>query len=172
MFRRKLLLPGLGLILSCAGIAMAQEAQTPTTTQPNQTVNTDRARRGGLRHRQMQMRRQRLVVGRVLNLTDDQKKQRQAIRQKYVASTRTQREQLFQLREKRLAGSFTPEDKERAKALRLEMRNSMREMRGEALNILSPEQRSQLEGLQQQRKQRREEMMKRRPEFLKNKPAN
>jgi Spy/CpxP family protein refolding chaperone len=103
-------------------------------------------------------------------LTEDQRKLAQSIRQKYFAATKTHREQLFQLREKRLAGTFTAEDQERAKTLRQEMMTAMRGMREESLGVLTPEQRSQLDSLRGERRQRREEMRQRRQELRQNRP--
>jgi Spy/CpxP family protein refolding chaperone len=87
--------------------------------------------------------------------------------QRQFAATKAQREELFQLREKGLAGNFTPEDQARARTLHQEIRGAMAGGRGEMIGILTPEQRSQLETLQQQRKQRNEERLNRRQEFLK-----
>jgi hypothetical protein len=160
---RKLLPPSLLLLFTFGTVATAQETQPPKPTEQNQSVRRQRPQRGFL-GRQLREKRQRLAVGQALNLTDEQKKLGQSIRQKYIASMKTQREQLFQLREKRLAGTFTDEDQQRATALRQEMRTAMQGMHAESLGVLTQEQRTQLDSLREQRKQRREEMRQRREE--------
>ena len=97
-----------------------------------------------------------------LNLTAEQKEAQRAIVQRHIAATKSQREQLFQLREKKLAGAFTEEDQTRARQLRQELRESMGGIRSESLALLTPEQRTRLESLRTERQQRREEMMMKR----------
>jgi Spy/CpxP family protein refolding chaperone len=104
-----------------------------------------------------------------LGLTEAQRQQQQAIVQRQFVATKAQREELFQLREKRLAGNLSPEDQARARTLHQEIRNAMTGVRGEMIGILTPEQRSQLET---QRKQRNQERLNRRQKALINKPAS
>jgi Spy/CpxP family protein refolding chaperone len=116
------------------------------------------------------LKKQRLHLGEKLQLSDEQKQQRKAILQRGLLATKAQREQLFQLREKRHAGALTAEDRNRAKQLRLELRQAMAEARKESLNVLTSEQKTRLTTLQQERKQRREERQKQRLELRKSRP--
>ena len=166
---RKLLPSCLALLFGLGTVATAQETQPPKPGEPTQATRRARLprgfhagpRRGG---------RQGRGFARNLNLTEDQQKLAQSIRQKYFAATKTHREQLFQLREKRLAGTFTAEDQERAKALRQEMMTAMRGMREESLGVLTPEQRTQRDSLREEHRQRREEIRQRRQERRQNRP--
>lgn len=112
------------------------------------------------------MGRHRRIGGfRELNLTEEQRQQQRAILQRQLSNTKAQREELFNLREKRIAGTFAPEDEARARALREEIRNSMMSMRSEIENILTAEQRLKLEQLKTEHKGRRGQMRERRREF-------
>jgi len=170
---RKLLPSCLALLFGLGAVAKAQEPQPPKPLEPAATGQGAGPATGQVSRRQRpprgffprQKREGRAVASaQQLNLTDDQRRQGQQIRQKYFAATKSQREQLFQLREKRLAGTFTDVDKERSRTLRQEMMTSMRGMREESLGVLTPEQRSQLDTMREQRKQRRDEMRMRRGE--------
>jgi Spy/CpxP family protein refolding chaperone len=105
-----------------------------------------------------------------LNLNEEQRQQRKAIAQRNVAATKAQREQLFQMRQKRLEGSFTDQDRARAQSLRQEIRSTMQAMRGEMRNTLTAEQRSQMDALREQRKQRREGFLNKRKELRNTRP--
>lgn len=129
-------------------VAMAQE-QTPSTPQQEANASTET----GARLRKM--RRQRLELSRTLQLSDDQQQMRKAIRQRHFEATKVQREQLFQLREKRRVGTLTDEDRNAARQLRLDLRKSMANMRTESLNVLTSEQRERMKSLREQHKQRR-----------------
>ena len=166
---RKLLLTCLALLFGLGAVATAQEAQPPKSSEPGQATRRARLPRG-FHAGPRRGRREARGFARKLNLTEDQQKLAQSIRQKYFAATKTHREQLFQLREKRLAGTFTAEDQERAKALRQEMMIAMSGMREESLGVLTPEQRIQLDGLREEHRQRREEMRQRRLERRQNRP--
>ena len=105
-----------------------------------------------------------------------QRQQSSAIAQRRLAGSKALREELFKLREKRIAGTFAAEDEARAKALREEIRASMEGGRAEMAGVLTAEQKAKLEELkaerkakQEQRKKERGERMKERQE-LRNKP--
>lgn len=102
---------------------------------------------------------------RELNLTAEQRQQQRAILQRQLGTTKAQREELFNLREKRIAGTFTAEDEARARALREEIRTSMNGIRSEMESVLTAEQRAKLEQLKTERRARREEMRERRREI-------
>jgi len=107
---------------------------------------------------------------RELNLTDEQRQQQQAIVQRHLAIVKAQREELFNLREKRAQGNFTAEDGARAKALRQEIHDSMQSVHTEIESILTPEQRTKLEQFKTERKARHDEVLKRRQERRENTP--
>ena len=165
MSLRRILSICLVALAACA-IRFAQQPQAPATLAPDSAARSNRLERvdgarRGLRGRRLDMP----GLNRSLNLSDEQRQQQRAIMQRYFAATKSQREELFKLREKRFEGSFTAEDQARAKSLHLEMRNSMSGIRGEMLGILTPEQRTQMETFRKEREQKREEMMKRRQVF-------
>jgi Spy/CpxP family protein refolding chaperone len=87
--------------------------------------------------------------------------------QRRLESMKGQREELFKLREKRMAGTFTADDEVRAKALRQEMRTAMEGARSEMSGVLNAEQKARLEQLKKERKER---ILKERQERLNNKP--
>jgi Spy/CpxP family protein refolding chaperone len=160
MFRRTIvstfcLIPMLG------GAVFAQEPQTQPNTQAPQSLQ----RREGFRRMKRQgfeRKRGRGFGLSQLNLTDAQKEQTHAILLRHLESTKAQREELMQLREKRMTETLTAEDGARAKELHQQLRDSMQGVRGELGGILTPEQRTQFEQLENQRKERRKEMLKRR----------
>ena len=170
-------LPGvLGIVLAFGVGAFAQEAQTQTPTQDG--LRRDRIERME-QHRQRMMQREglggRKGMGRhrgerlaqELKLTDEQRQQRRAIMQRRLEGLKGQREELFRLREKRIAGTFNDEDAARARAIHEEIRASMKGTRAEMNGVLNAEQKARLEELKQQRKQKMEERLKMRQERLK-----
>jgi Spy/CpxP family protein refolding chaperone len=102
---------------------------------------------------------------RQLDLTEEQRQQQRAILQRHLGATKAQREELFKLREKRIAGTFTADDEARAQALREEIQSSMRGIRSEMEGVLTAEQRAKLEQLKSERKARREDRRERRRDF-------
>lgn len=159
MFLRKIL-PAI-VVLALAGVAYAQEPQTP----PQDSMRPGKeSPREGRRHGRLR-RHDRFNRLRELNLTEEQRQQQRAILQRHLGSTKVQREELLKLREKRIAGTFTAEDEARAKALRQEIHSSMQGIRTEMESILTAEQRTRLEQFKLERKERREEMRERRREL-------
>jgi len=181
MFLRKGLFGVTGIILAAGMIAFAQEPQPPNPPSPD----------GALRKERMEQRRERLRerlgerkglgrhrgpggmgrrgpgMGRLpheLNLSDAQREQSRAIMQRRLEGTKVQREELFKLREKRIAGTFSAEDGARAKALHEEIRASMAGARTEMESVLTAEQKAKLEGLKAERKTRHEQRLKERGE--------
>jgi Spy/CpxP family protein refolding chaperone len=102
---------------------------------------------------------------RELNLTDAQQQQARAIIDRYEASTKPQRDEMRQLfQQKRAQGNAEPDAQTQARieALRAQFKESARLMHDELLTILTPEQRTRLEQMKQERKARREERRARR----------
>jgi periplasmic protein CpxP/Spy len=178
MFVRKGLLGIMGMILACGVVAVAQQTQPQTPTQaPDGTFRRDRMERKE-RHRERMGEREGFGprgpgIGhllRDLNLSDAQHAQVRAITERRSEGTKAQREELFKLREKRTAGTFTPEDETRARALHQEIRASMEGIQAEINSILTAEQKTRLEELQKERKAKMEQRMKERQDRLNNNP--
>jgi len=171
MFWRRILPALIGLVLTPATAIVAQEAATPPAPQANQKqVRRDASGRNVMRARKRLAKRGMRDGLRELNLSDEQKQQRRAIIQRHLSALKTQREQLFQLRTRKMEGSFNDQDRARARSIRQELRASMQGVRTELRNALTADQRAQLENFREQRKQRREEFMKQRLEFRRARP--
>ncbi len=156
MFLRGSLIGVLSLLLAASAIAVAQ--------QPETRPDTPKREWEGKRHRRDKLARhgfKRFSGMRELNLTEEQRQQQRAIVQRHLESIKSQREELFKLREKRIAGTLTADDQARAQALRQEIQSSMLSTRTEIENTLTPEQRAKLEELKAERKARRSEMRRR-----------
>jgi Spy/CpxP family protein refolding chaperone len=185
MSLRKNLFGVAGIILTFGMLAFAQQPQPPTTTQDG-TLKRERLERrerrtDGMRLERREKLRERLdgmrqrtgapdgfrrrghVPGDIMpgvQLSEEQRQQTRAIMQRRLDGTKTQREELFKLREKRIAGTFSADDEARAKALHQEIRATMEGSRTEVQSILTAEQKAQIEEFQKQRKARREQRMK------------
>ena len=160
MFLRKVL-PVLVAVLAFHAVCNAQRLEAG---QQDKTRPGLEGRHEGRRHGRIG-RHPRSGGMRELNLTEEQRQQQRAILQRQLGTTKAQREELFKLREKRIAGTFTAEDEARAQALREEIRTSMNGIRAEMESVLTAEQRAKLEQLKTERRARREEMRERRREI-------
>ena len=150
----------LGLIIALAcGASAAFAQQTATTPQQDGQMQREgrRGERGGKRGDRQMTGMMRLL--RELNLTDAQDLQVRAALERFAESTRPQREAFRQLHEQgdEQQGAPSAETRERAKQLRGEMREAMQRTRAEIVSILTPEQRTKFEQLEQERKARHEE---------------
>ena len=181
MFLRKGLLAVVGIILAGGMGVFAQEpqAQTPSTDGTFQRDRIERMERHrerlggreGIKGRMRMGRRHGMGhLMRELNLSEEQRQQGRAIMQRRLGSTKLQREELFKLREKRIAGTFTADDEARVKALHQEIRTAMEGVRTEMAGLLTAEQKAKLEELKKEHKERMEQRMKERQERLNNKP--
>lgn len=170
--------PGIILAFGVLGIAaFAQEAPTKTPSQDGlrrdgvERTEGQRQRllmREGMRERKGMGRQPRLErLAQELKLSEEQRQQRRAIMQRRLEGMKSQREELFRLREKRIAGTFNDEDTARARAIHEEFRTAMKGTRAEMEGVLNAEQRAQLDQLKSERKQRMEERLKLRQERLK-----
>lgn len=178
MFIRKSLLGIVGIILAVGMIAFAQEPQPQNPPVPDGTLRGERIkqRRERPRERMGRHRGEHMGAGigrrgpgmgrlmRDLNLSEAQRQQSRAIMQRRLESTKVQREELFKLREKRVAGTFNAEDGARAKALHEEVRASMEGARAEMAGVLTAEQKARLEELKAERKVKHEQRLKERGE--------
>ncbi len=143
MFLRRSLVALMSLTLAWGAVASAQEPQSPA---PDSSSPGRMRPREGRRHDKID-KLGRHGLGkfpgmRELDLTEDQKQQQRAIVQRYLESTKAQREELFKLREKKMQGTLTADDESRAKALRQEIHNSIQGIRSEVEGILTAEQRT------------------------------
>ncbi|MFN2515418.1 MAG: Spy/CpxP family protein refolding chaperone [Pyrinomonadaceae bacterium] len=186
MLLRKGLLGVLGMILTGGLVSFAQQPQTQTPPVTSDgTYRRDRIeRREGRRERRGRRegfgshdRKRRSGLGggmghlmRELNLSDEQRQQGRGIMQRRRESTKAQREELFKLREKRIAGTFSAEDEARAKALHQEIRAAKEAGRTEMAGILTAEQKTRLDELKKERKTKIEQRMKKRQERLNETP--
>jgi Spy/CpxP family protein refolding chaperone len=150
--RRKLTGVGLtlGLSLTISSVAFAQQQSAPSQQDGQQQGQWER--RG--KHRGMGKRGGGImrVMGQ-LNLTDAQQQQLRAIEERFKASTKTQREELRRLHEGS-QGQLSADAEARLQALRAEMGEARRGIHQEMLNVLTQEQRTQLEQLMRERKAR------------------
>lgn len=156
----KTLVPVFALLLFTT-VGYAQEA--PASPQDD-TPPVQKGPREGRRHGRIG-RHGAFAGMRELNLTEEQRQQQRAILRRRMANTKTQREDLFKLREKRIDGTLTAEDEARARSLRQEIRNSMEGVRSEMESVLTAEQRAKLEQFKSDRKARRAEMREHRREL-------
>ncbi len=152
MFLRKISSATLAL-LALSAVIYAQ--QKPASTQ-DKIGSSQEGPREGRRHGKMGPHRG-FAGMRELNLTEEQRQQQRAIVQRQLGNTKAQREELFKLREKRFAGTLTPEDEARVQSLRRELRDSMQSSRTEMEAVLTAEQRARLEQLKSERNERRDE---------------
>jgi Spy/CpxP family protein refolding chaperone len=90
-----------------------------------------------------------------LNLTDSQKEQTRTLFENFKTSTQPQREEMRGLMEKRRDGVITADETARLKELRTQMRASGEQLHTSVLAILTPEQRTQLDTMKQEMKERR-----------------
>lgn len=127
--------------------AFAQQSQPPAGKADAEEKPRGPEGRGGFGHHGM------FGILHELNLTDDQKQQVQAIIQRYDESTKAQREELQQLREKRKQGTFTAEDEARARELQKQLHESMKSAFAEVEAILTPEQKARLDELKKKHEQ-------------------
>jgi len=178
MFLRKSLFAVAGIMLAVGMGVCAQETQSQTPSTQDGTLQRDRVermekrreRKGNREGRQAREGRERHRgmghLMRELNLSEEQRQQSRAIMQRRLESTKLQREELFKLREKRNAGTFTADDEARARALHQEMRTAMEGARTEMDGLLTAEQKAKREELKKERKGRMEQRMKERQERL------
>ncbi len=187
MILRKGLLGAFGIILASGSIALAQDTQTQTPASPDGSQREQRMeqrsermrerlgrREGGegMRHGMRHQRRAEFGrramghLGHELNLSEAQREQGRTIMRRRLENTKGQREELFRLREKRIAGTFSAEDEARGKALRQEIRASMEGVRAEMQGLLTAEQKAKLDGLKAERKTRHEQRMKEREQRM------
>jgi len=144
----------LGLLTAFGAVVQAQQ---PATQNP--TAGPERMGRGEGRG----FRRGPGAEGgfgpamlRELNLTDDQKQQVRTILQQSFAGSKTAREELRQLGEKRRQGTLTTEEEARARTLHEQMRAAMKDTETKIASVLTVEQKAKIDELRKERKAKHE----------------
>lgn len=161
---KKILTAVILMLAPASTFAVFAQGVPQDATQAQVEGQRPQRRAGGMRRRFMRRRAMRSLGQ--LNLSDAQREQMRSIRQSAFDGTKAKREELRQLfMNVRQGGQLTPEQEARAKQLRTELRESRARARKDVLGVLTPEQRTQLEQLKQERNARREEMRKRRGQW-------
>lgn len=165
-------LKGAGLLLAAlfvfSSLALAQ--QTPQPNQPTSPIQNGRAIRRQMRARAFA---RGAAAGRIfggLNLTDAQREQMRAIRQRYATDFQARRAEIRKLREQNGGNATSDETRAKVQELREQMRASKERMRAEMLNVLTAEQRAQFDQIKSNIKARREEIRARRRANKANRP--
>jgi len=142
-------------------------AQDTSTTQPSNSMQKQerREKRGGKRDRgergmrggkhggdKMMMR----GLGQ-LNLSDAQKQQVRVINENFKTATQTQREEMRALGMKKRDGIITADEQARFKEIRSQLKASGEQTRNSVLAVLTAEQRTQLNRMKEEMKQRKME---------------
>ncbi|HEY3102167.1 MAG TPA: Spy/CpxP family protein refolding chaperone [Pyrinomonadaceae bacterium] len=166
MKRVTVLIGSLAIVLTSFVIAAAQDPPASTNAAPNvqQRQRGRMARRMGRRH----ARRRALGALRTLNLTDAQKQQAREIRRANFESTKTQRQELAELRRKFREGTLTDDEKAKAKELRQQLHASRQNTRTQLAALLTPEQKTKLDEMIKNRRENRGRFGRRGP--MANKP--
>ena len=113
--------------------------------------------RRGRRGRSGGGRGNELGVLRKLNLTEPQQQQLRALQAEHAQATQTQRDELRQLGQIRMqGGQLSAEQETRARELRQQLNDSTKALLGRASAILTPEQRTEFEGMMKERQSRHE----------------
>src|SRR5439155_1853322 len=102
---------------------------------------------------------------RELNLSDDQKQQVRTIIQQSFESSKTTREELRPLGEKRRQSTLTSDEETRARTLHEQMRASMKDTETKIAAVLTTEQKARAESLRKERKTNHERFGGRRRGF-------
>ncbi|OLE53399.1 MAG: hypothetical protein AUG51_13285 [Acidobacteria bacterium 13_1_20CM_3_53_8] len=154
---------GISAIALCILFAASAAAQPQATAQtPNSRPENMERRHGRGEHAGAEMGFMRHAL-RELNLTDAQRQQVHSIVERFMTSTKAQRDELRQLHEQRgQNGTFTPEQQERARQLHQQMMEANKSMNDEIIATLTPEQRTQLDQIRENFRARREERRERR----------
>lgn len=154
------------VLTGMVAVAAGQEPQTPNAAQ-----NVRRSQRGPLARRMMRRRARRGAMGalRALNLTDAQKEQARQIMRANFESTKTQRQELAQLRRQFREGTLTDDQKAKAKELREQLRASRQNTRTQLAALLTAEQKTKLDEMIKNRRENRGRFGRRGP--MANKPV-
>jgi len=146
--RIKSILAALVLGVTAGGVeALAQQPQ-PSTAAPAVQPQQPRRERG--QRRGMRGRRGNAIQQ--LNLTDQQREQVRSIMQANRQSFQAQRQEMRELNRQWREGTLSPQGLERAKALRAQLIENRKAMRGQMDGILTTEQKTKLEEMRKMRR--------------------
>jgi Spy/CpxP family protein refolding chaperone len=144
-----------GLALAFTGGAVAQQTPPAGDQQEGQSGAGDRGprgrREGGPRNGGPGMMR----VFEELNLSDTQKQQVADIRKSSDETLRPKREELRRLQSQSESGSLSAEDQAKRDQLRADLKTGQQKTHDAIVAVLTPEQRTKLEQLEQQRRANR-----------------
>ena len=161
IFTRVSLIAGLTALLSIAAFAQTTAPQNDRDDEGgrHRGERTDREgrmrgeRRGGGGRAMLERR----ALSR-LNLSDAQRSQIREIEARYAGTLQAERLEIRQLIELRVQGAtLTPEQRQRMRQLRGELRASAEKMHAELNALLTPEQREQLKKMREEGELRRKE---------------
>lgn len=139
-----------GLALAFSVTVFGQD--TGTTQQPTQPAPGTDGGRGGFRRGPGGRDGGGMRMFEQLNLSDTQKQQIQGILKTSGEATRPKQEEMFRLRQQSNQGTLSADDQAKLNQLSADLKAS-REKTNESINaILTPEQRTKLEELRQQRR--------------------
>ncbi len=144
---------------------------TPTPKQERKMRNGEFGKRGmgkGMRGGRFGRRGGMMMGFRGLNLTDEQKAQIKTIMETNRASLGANREEMRTIMTAKRDGTITAEQQQRLDAFKTQMRENAKSTHQQVLNVLTAEQRAQLEARKAEMKQRREERQKMRQERKQN----
>ena len=145
---------GLVIALACAGVGLAQQSESGQQQQENAPGSQQREGRRGRHGRENRMMGMMRAL-REVNLTEAQQQQTRAIFERFVENTKPQREALEQLRQQYEQGATAEDTSERANQLRGEIRTAMQSARADVLALLTSEQRTKFEQIEQEMKAKR-----------------
>ena len=95
-----------------------------------------------------------------LNLSEDQKAQLKTLHESFRASNKAAFEEMHSLRQQKRENTLTADGQARMSVLRDQMKAGHEQLRASSLNLLTAEQKTQLETLKAERKQKMEERRK------------
>lgn len=161
--------------VAIAAISTISYGQNPTTEKavtPGDKVEKHGMKRGGFgRHGRMAGHGGGFHGLRSLNLTDAQKAQIKAIREANKPDEAIIAE-MKAIRDARRAGTeLTEAQKDRIKAIREQRAAKAKSVHDQIMNVLTVEQKAELEKRRTEMRQRREQFRQKREEFRKNRPA-
>lgn len=161
----------LGLICAFSAVAFGQQPTTPDNGQ--QQRQWGRGGGGGGNRRGMGGEGQGMMrVLEQLNLTDAQKQQVKSIEDKLQADTKSQREELRSLRESNQGGTPSADTQSRMQTLRSQIEAANKTAHDAIMNVLTSDQRTQLEQLMKERRERQGDRRDNRPNQPNNQPNN
>ena len=159
-------------LIAFSSISFGQETKTEKAITPDNKIEKRGMRRGGFgRHGRSGRHGGGFHGLRGINLTDAQKAQIKAIRESNKPDQAILAE-LKAIREARKAGTeITQAQRDRMKAFREQRAAKAKSVHEQIMNILTAEQKSELEKRRSEMKQRHEEFRQKREGFRKNRPA-